>query len=197
MIQLAIILIASKAAESLSTGLCQPAVLGKLLIGIVLRSEVLGLINVTDDLTEFSQMGVILLVFIAGLEPDIKEFKHTCKASVLVAVCGVIVPLVLGFFTGKLLNLSIMGSWYLGLLLSATSISVSVQTLKEMNLLKSSEGTIILGAAVMDNVLVIITLAFLMSFAGSDVNITMLISRKVLFFTGAILIGRSSITTAS
>ncbi|MEQ8196857.1 MAG: cation:proton antiporter [Clostridiaceae bacterium] len=189
MIQLAIILIASKAAGSLSTGLGQPAVLGKLLIGIVLGPEVLGLINGTDTLTEFSQMGVILLMFIAGLETDIKDFKHTCKASVLVGVCGVIVPLVLVFFTGELLNLSIMGSWYLGLLLSATSVSISVQTLKEMNLLKSSEGTTILGAAVMDDVLVIIALAFLMSFTGSDVNITMLISTKVLFFTGAILIG--------
>ena len=188
-LQLAIILIASKVAGSLSVRLGQPSVLGKLLIGIVLGPSVLGLVNETETLAEFSEIGVILLMFIAGLETDVKEFKRTGKASTLVGFGGIIVPLGLGYFTGILLNLTTMESWFLGLLLSATSVSISVQALKEMNQLKTREGATILGAAVIDDVVVIIALAFLMSFAGGDVNLTMVILKKVLFFAGAILVG--------
>jgi monovalent cation:proton antiporter-2 (CPA2) family protein len=188
-LQLAIILIAAKIAGSLSVRLGQPSVLGKLLIGIVLGPSVLGLVNETDILAEFSQIGVILLMFIAGLETDIDEFKRTGKASTFVGLGGIVVPLFLGYFTGVVLNLTAFESWFLGLLLSATSVSISVQALKEMNQLQSREGTTILGAAVIDDVVVIIALAFLMSFAGGDVHLTTVILKKVLFFAGAILIG--------
>lgn len=188
-LELAIILIATKIAGSLSVRLGQPSVLGKLLIGIVLGPSVLGLINETETLAEFSEIGVILLMFIAGLETDIQEFKRTGKASVSVGVGGILVPLLLGYLAGILLHLTIMESWFLGLLLSATSVSISVQALKEMNQLKTREGATILGAAVIDDVVVIIALAFLMSFAGGDVNLTMVILKKVAFFVGAILFG--------
>jgi monovalent cation:proton antiporter-2 (CPA2) family protein len=188
-LQLAIILIASKIAGSLSVRLGQPSVLGKLLIGIVLGPSVLGLVNETETLAEFSQIGVILLMFIAGLETDLEEFKRTGKASTFVGFGGIIVPLVLGYFAGIILNLTTMESWFLGLLLSATSVSISVQALKEMNKLKTPEGTTILGAAVIDDVVVIIALAFLMSFAGGDVHLTTVILKKVVFFAAAILIG--------
>ncbi|WML48904.1 cation:proton antiporter [Neobacillus sp. PS3-34] len=185
-LQLAIILIATKIAGSLSVRLGQPSVLGKLLIGIVLGPSVLGLVNDTETLAEFSQIGVILLMFIAGLETDIEEFKRTGKASTFVGLGGIFVPLVVGYFAGTMMNLSIIQSWFLGLLLSATSVSISVQALKEMNQLKTREGTTILGAAVIDDVLVIIALAFLMSFAGGDVNLTTVILKKVAFFGVAI-----------
>lgn len=188
-LQLAIILIASKIAGSLSVRLGQPSVLGKLLIGIVLGPSVLGLINETEILAQFSQIGVILLMFIAGLETDVGEFKRTGKASAFVGLGGIIVPLALGYCTGILMNLSSMESWFLGLLLSATSVSISVQALKEMNQLNTREGTAILGAAVIDDVVVIIALAFLMSFmGGSDVNLTVVLLKKVLFFAGAIIV---------
>ena len=188
-LQIAIILIASKVAGSVSVWLGQPSVLGKLLIGIVLGPAVLGLVNDTETLAEFSEIGVILLMFIAGLETDVHEFKRSGKASTLVGVGGIIVPLVLGYLAGILLNLSTMESWFLGLLMSATSVSISVQALKEMNQLKTPAGNAILGAAVIDDVVVIIALAFLMSFAGGDVNLTTVIFKKVAFFAGAILIG--------
>jgi monovalent cation:proton antiporter-2 (CPA2) family protein len=188
-LQLAIILIASKLAGSLSVRLGQPSVLGKLLIGIVLGPSVLGLVNETDTLAAFSQIGVILLMFIAGIETDIDEFKRTGKASTFVGLGGIIVPLVLGYFAGIILNLTTFESLFLGLLLSATSVSISVQALKEMNQLKTPEGATILGAAVIDDVVVIIALAFLMSFAGGDVNLTTVILKKVIFFAGAILVG--------
>lgn len=188
-LQLAIILVTAKIAGSISVRLGQPAVLGQLLIGIVLGPSALGLINETETLAEFSQIGVILLMFIAGLETDIDEFKRSGKASTYVGFGGIIVPLVLGYFTGIILNLTFIQSWFLGLLLSATSVSISVQALKEMNQLKTREGTTILGAAVIDDIVVIIALAFLMSFAGGEVNLTTVILKKVLFFAGAILVG--------
>lgn len=188
-LQLAIILIASKIAGDISVRLGQPSVLGKLLIGIVLGPSLLGLVTETDTLEEFSQIGVILLMFIAGLETDLDEFKRTGKASTFVGLGGIIVPLGLGYVTGMMLNMSVFESWFLGLLLSATSVSISVQALKEMNKLKSREGATILGAAVIDDVVVILALAFLMSFAGSDVHLGVVVLKKVLFFGGALLVG--------
>jgi Kef-type K+ transport system membrane component KefB len=163
-LQLAIILVAAKIAGSLSVRLGQPSVLGKLLIGIVLGPSVLGLVNETETLAELSQIGVILLMFIAGLETDIDEFKQTGKASIFVGFGGIIVPVVLGYFVGIMLNLTTMQSCFLGLLLSATSVSISVQALKEMDQLNSREGTTILGAAVIDDVVGIICFGILNEF---------------------------------
>ncbi|MBS4216349.1 MULTISPECIES: cation:proton antiporter [Neobacillus] len=188
-LQLAIILIASKVAGSLSVRLGQPSVLGTLLIGIVLGPSVLGLVNETETLSEFSEIGVILLMFIAGLETDLDEFKRTGKASTYVGFGGIIFPLVFGYGAGFMLGMTALQSWFLGLVLSATSVSISVQALKEMNQLKTREGTTILGAAVIDDVVVIIALAFLMSLSGGDVNLTVVILKKVAFFAGALLIG--------
>jgi monovalent cation:proton antiporter-2 (CPA2) family protein len=180
--ELALILLASKIAGDISVRLGQPSVLGKLLVGIVLGPSVLGLVNDTEILHEISQIGVILLMFIAGLETDLDEFKKTGKASGIVGATGVLVPLTLGYFAGIALGMSTMESVFLGLLLSATSVSISVQALKEMGKLKSREGATILGAAVIDDILVIIALAFVMSMAGGDVNLGMVILKKMAFF---------------
>ncbi|MDF2717434.1 MAG: nhaS3, partial [Paenibacillus sp.] len=150
-LQLALILLASKIAGDISVKLGQPSVLGKLLIGIVLGPAVLGLVTNTDMLQELSQIGVILLMFIAGLETDTEEFKRTGKASAYVGVAGIIVPFAFGYLAGILSGMNGVESVFLGLLLSATSVSISVQALKEMGKLKSREGTTILGAAVIDD----------------------------------------------
>lgn len=187
--ELAVILLASKLAGDLSVRLGQPSVLGKLLIGIVLGPTVLGLVTDTEILKELSQIGVILLMFIAGLETDAEEFKRTGKASASVGIAGIALPFAAGWLTGLVLNLSSFEALFLGLLLSATSVSISVQALKEMGRLKSREGTAILGAAVIDDVLVIIALAFVMSFAGGDVHLGLVIGKKAAFFAAALLIG--------
>ncbi|ERI10947.1 cation:proton antiporter [Aneurinibacillus aneurinilyticus] len=187
--ELAVILLASKLAGDISVRLGQPSVLGKLLIGIVLGPALLGVITSTDVLGELSQIGVILLMFIAGLETDMDEFKRTGKASTYVGIAGIIAPLSLGYVAGSMMGLPAFQSVFLGLLLSATSVSISVQALKEMGNLKTREGTTILGAAVIDDVLVIIALAFVMSLAGGDVNLGMVVLKKIAFFAVAILLG--------
>ncbi|MEK8128205.1 cation:proton antiporter [Paenibacillus filicis] len=188
LLQLAIILLASKLAGDLSARLGQPSVLGKLLVGIVLGPSVLGWISPTEMFKTFSELGVILLMFIAGLETDTEEFKRTGKASTYVGLMGIIVPFSIGWLTGNLLNLPLLQSIFLGLLLSATSVSISVQALKEIGKLRSREGTTILGAAVIDDVVVIIALAFVMSFAGGEVDLGMVVLKKVLFFAVALLV---------
>ncbi|EKN65782.1 Na(+)/H(+)-K(+) antiporter [Neobacillus bataviensis LMG 21833] len=185
--ELAIILLASKIAGEISVKLGQPSVLGKLIVGIILGPAVLGLVTETKTLEELSQIGVILLMFIAGMETDLDEFKRSGKASTLVGLSGIVVPLFVGYLAGIIMNMSTFEAIFLGLLLSATSVSISVQALKELNKMQSKEGTTILGAAVIDDVVVIIALAFLMSMAGGDVNLSMVIVKKVLFFAGAIL----------
>ncbi|WP_027408345.1 cation:proton antiporter [Anoxybacteroides tepidamans] len=187
-LQLAAILFASKLAGDVSVRLGQPAVLGKLLIGIILGPTVLGIVNDTEFLKEVSQIGVILLMFIAGLETDIEQLKRTGKAASFVGVLGIIVPLCLGYIAGVMIGLTPIKAIFLGLLLSATSVSISVQALKEMNQLKSKEGSAILGAAVIDDILVIIGLAFLMSLTGGDVQIDAVIMKKIAFFAVAILL---------
>jgi len=188
-LQLALIIIAAKLAGSLSVKMGQPSVLGEIIVGVLLGPSVFGLINPTDTLSTFSTIGVILLMFIAGLETDLDEFKRSGKSSTLVGFGGIIVPLFLGYFAGQLMDLTNLQSWFLGVMLSATSVSISVQALKEMNQLKTREGTTILGAAVIDDVVVMIILAFLMSFAGGgDVSLSTLIIKKILFFAVAIFI---------
>jgi monovalent cation:proton antiporter-2 (CPA2) family protein len=186
--ELAMILLASKIAGDISVRLGQPSVLGKLLIGIVLGPTVLGVVNDSEILKEISQIGLILLMFIAGLETDLDEFKRTGKASTFVGVAGILAPLTMGYLAGTAVGMSPLEAVFLGLLLSATSVSISVQALKELGRLKSREGATILGAAVIDDVLVILALAFVMSFTGGDVNLGMVVVKKAVFFAVALLL---------
>lgn len=135
--ELALILVATKLPGDLAARLGQPSVLGKLLVGIVLGPSVLGLINNTEILQEISQIGVILLMFIAGLETDLDEFKKSGKAGTFVGLGGIAVPLAAGYITGLILGFGTLESIFLGLLLSATSVSISVQSLREMGRLKT------------------------------------------------------------
>lgn len=188
-LQLALIILAAKLAGALSVKFGQPSVLGEIIAGILLGPSVFGFIEATDTLSTFSTIGVILLMFIAGVETDLGEFKRSGKSSTFVGFGGIIVPLFLGYMAGIMMDLTNVQSWFLGVMLSATSVSISVQALKEMNQLKTPEGNSILGAAVIDDVVVMVILAFLMSFAGGgDISLTALIIKKVLFFVFAILI---------
>ncbi|WP_026694325.1 cation:proton antiporter [Peribacillus kribbensis] len=184
---LAIILLASKVAGDISVRLGQPSVLGKLIVGILVGPAVFGIIEESEMITELSEIGVILLMFIAGLETDLDEFKRSGKSSAAVGILGVVFPLGFGFLAGIVFGFSVTASVFLGLLLSATSVSISVQSLKELGKLQSKEGATILGAAVIDDILVIVALAFVMSFSAGDMNLGFVIGKKVVFFVIAIL----------
>jgi monovalent cation:proton antiporter-2 (CPA2) family protein len=186
-IQLAIIFLAAKLAGHLSVRIGQPSVLGQLAIGILIGPAVLGLVDESEIMKELSTIGVILLMFLAGLETDLKEFKKSAKAATFVGFGGIILPFIGGYYSGVILGLGMLKSLFFGLVLTATSVSITVQVLREMGKLKSKEGMAILGAAVLDDIVVIILLAFLMSFMGEEVSIGMVVAKKLLFFFIAIL----------
>lgn len=188
---LALILFTTKIAGTLAVRLGQPAVLGKLISGVILGPAVLGWIVPSDFIHYFSQIGVLLLMFIAGLETDLEQFRQSWKSSLAVALGGVVFPMIGGYSLGMALGWSTEQSLFLALVISATSVSISVQTLKEMNKLNSKEGTTILGAAVVDDILVVVLLAVTMSFfgAGEAVSIPSLLLKKVLFFAVIIAAG--------
>lgn len=181
---LVMILFFTKIAGDLSVRLGQPAVLGKLLVGVILGPAVLGLIENTTFIEQTAEIGVLLLMFIAGLETDLDQLKSNWKSALAVAVGGIILPFIGGYGAAAAFGFTHSHALFFAVLFCATSVSISVQVLKEMNKLSSREGTTILGAAVIDDVLVVILLAFIMSMLGqgSDVSLGMLVGKKVLFF---------------
>lgn len=129
-------------------------------------------------------------MFIADLETDLKALNQNRNASIAVAVGGIIFPLLGGFLAGQIVGMNQAHAIFLGLVLSATSVTISVQTLKELGQLKSRESTTILGAALVDDILVVMTLAVMMSFLTDEkVNLEIIIGEKILFFIMAILLG--------
>ncbi|WP_433771824.1 cation:proton antiporter [Bacillus wiedmannii] len=188
--QIALILLSTKLAGDLSVRLGQPSVLGKLIVGIVIGPAVLGWIENSELLTQLSNVGVILLMFMAGLETDLEELNANRNSSLAVALGGIVLPFVGGYVSGLVMGMEQGNAVFLGLLLCATSVSISVQTLRDLGKMKTRESTTMLGAAVFDDILVVILLAFAMSFLGTDdVNLAMVILKKVVFFASIILIG--------
>ncbi|KGE20450.1 cation:proton antiporter [Paenibacillus wynnii] len=188
---LVLILLFTKLAGDVSLRLGQPAVLGKLIVGIILGPAVLGWVHDSEFIHYISEIGVLMLMFIAGLETDLDQLRKNWKSAFAVAVGGIILPFVGGYFIGDWFGFSYYNSLFMGVILSATSVSISVQVLKDMNKLNSREGSTILGAAVVDDILVVVLLAVLMSFSGTeaDMSLGLLIGKKVLFFIVAILAG--------
>lgn len=188
--QIALILLSTKLAGDLSVRLGQPSVLGKLIVGIVIGPAIFGWIENSELLTQLSNVGVILLMFMAGLETDLEELNANRNSSLAVALGGIVLPFVGGYVAGLVVGMEQGNAVFLGLLLCATSVSISVQTLRDLGKMKTRESTTMLGAAVFDDILVVILLAFAMSFLGTDdVNLTMVILKKVVFFASIILIG--------
>ncbi|ANC77437.1 sodium:proton antiporter [Fictibacillus phosphorivorans] len=187
-LQIALVLLATKVAGQISVRLGQPSVLGKILVGILIGPAILGWINENEVIKTFSEIGVLLLMFLAGLETNLKTLNDNKKAALLVATGGIVAPILLGYVGAQIYNFSLAESIFIGLLLSATSVSISVQTLREIGWLKSKEGSTLLGAAVLDDVIVVILIAVALSvFAGSDTNLALLITKKILFFVLVIL----------
>jgi monovalent cation:proton antiporter-2 (CPA2) family protein len=187
-LQIVIILLAIKIAGQLSIRLGQPSVLGKIIVGIILGPALLGWVHDTELVSVFSQIGVLLLMFLAGLETNLKDLNKNKKAALFVALGGILAPLVMSYIVAQFYNFSTAESIFIGLLLSATSVSISVQVLRELGWLNSKEGSTLLGAAVLDDIIVVILIAIAMSFfAGADTNIALLIGKKILFFIVIIL----------
>lgn len=200
LLYIAIILIFTKAFGLLSKVIKLPQVVGALIAGIVLGPVCLNLISLdkTPVLNSLSEIGVIVLMFAAGLETDIREMKKCGVASTVIALCGVIVPLVGGAITAFCFGTADSGlsaptflqDVFVGVILTATSVSITVETLKELGKLSSKAGNAILGAALIDDVLGIIALTVITSLADpKSGNIVIVILKILGFFAFALLFG--------
>jgi Kef-type K+ transport system membrane component KefB len=199
---LGIIIAAAKIAGVISTRLGQPAVLGELLAGLLLGPTVFDLTHLAvfsakghpeEIVFELGELGVIFLMFIAGLEVDLDEMLHAGKVAALVGVFGVVVPLVLAVPVAQAFNFSLLTSVFIGIILTATSVSISAQTLYELGVLRSREGLALLGAAVVDDVLVILILSIFLALTGGAAagagDIFVIVLRMILFLGLAIFLG--------
>lgn len=192
-LDIALILISTKLCGLISRRCQMPQVVGALFAGLILGPAVLNIVHETEFLTQLAEIGVILLMFFAGLETDISELKHSGKASLVTAILGIIVPLVGGFLVAMYFNrqgIMIFGdsssvflqNIFIGTILTATSVSITVETLKEMGKLNSKVGNTILGAAIIDDILGIIALTIVISFSDPNVNIAEVLMKIFLFF---------------
>ena len=193
---LAIIIIFAKLFGLLARKLRAPQVVGEIIAGLLIGPSVLGLVQQTDFLTQMAEIGVILLMFSAGLETDLKELLKTGPIAFLIACAGVFVPLV----GGTLLYMGFYGvaPWgsenfykavFIGVIMTATSVSITVQSLKELGKLKGKVGTTILSAAIIDDVIGIVVLTFVVGFKSPDSNPGKVVINTVLFFALAIVVG--------
>ena len=184
--ELGIILLAVKIMGHLSKKWGQPSVLGELFAGILLGAMVLDWIHMNAFIEEAAEIGVILLMFLAGLETNLKEFRKAAFASTMVAFIGVIFPFLGGLAGGLWFDYRFATSIFIGTVFVATSVSISVQTLRELGCLKSKAGNTILGAAVLDDILGIITLSIVIGFVGKNgddsPSLPVLIVKIIVFF---------------
>lgn len=185
----AIILLSTKIFGLLSQKVNMPQVVGALLVGVLLGPSCLNILHETDFLEKSAEIGVIFLMFLAGLDTDLEDLKATGKSSVVIAVVGVLIPLGSGFLTYYLFfqgqhpdSALFLKSAFIGTVLTATSVSITVETLREMGKLKGKVGTSILGAAIIDDILGIIVLTVITSFTAPDVKIGAVLLKIFLFF---------------
>lgn len=191
---LALILISTKLFGLITKKVRMPQVVGALVAGVILGPAVLNVLSETEFIQKLAELGVIVLMFTAGLETDINQLKKTGKASFIIAVLGVIIPLVGGFFIASILNKgndvnAILQNVFIGIILTATSVSITVETLKEMGKLKTRAGNAILGAAIIDDILGIIALTITTSLADPSINVIIVLAKIVMFFIFAGLAG--------
>lgn len=213
LIALSIIIAAAKITGSLSAAIKQPPVVGKILIGLILGPSVLNMMGwpifqahgaeiapaIGEIIHDIAEIGVILLMFIAGLETDVKGVLKVGNAAFWAAAGGVILPMGFGTWFSSYMGFPLKESIFIGTILTATSVSITAQTLMEIGALKSREGSAILGAAVIDDVMGIIVLSLVVAFsinppeggslASGASSIILLLVQIAAFFIIAILIG--------
>lgn len=196
-LDLAIILIAAKFLGTLFRKIGLPQVVGMLIAGLLIGPNMLGLVKSSDFLVAMAELGVIMIMFTAGLETDLKELKATGPAALLIAAMGVIVPLSGGYllyecFRGEFAQIGSAAFWeaiFIGIIITATSVGITVETLREMGKLKGQVGTVILSAAIIDDIIGIILLTFVIGFKNPGSNPLQVVINTVVFFTVVGVVG--------
>lgn len=193
---LAIIIVFAKFFGLVARKIKVPQVAGEIIAGLLIGPSVLGLVAQSDFLSKMAEIGVVLLMFTAGLGTDLKEMKKTGVAAFLVACCGVAVPLIGGtILYSCFYGWSAVGSEhflkavFIGCIMTATSVSITVEALRELGHLNGRVGTTIMSAAIIDDVIGIIVLTFVIAFKDPDVKPLHIVTQTALFFLFAFVVG--------
>ncbi|MDB4897085.1 MAG: cation:proton antiporter [Firmicutes bacterium] len=194
----ALVITASKAGGALSKRIGQPAVFGELLVGLLLGPTLINLLHFFPDpgvhaaVTDFAEIGVIFLMFLAGLETDLPQMRKVGAAAFVGAAGGVILPMAAGYAIALAFGYPHSEAIFIGTVLTATSVSISAQTLFEMKQLRTKEGSTILGAAVIDDVMGLLVLSIVVALYGTGAGAgtqgggsILLILAKVILYIGA------------
>lgn len=181
-LQLLIILVAARLFAEIAVHLGAPAVIGELTAGIILGPSLLGWIQPNEIIRYLAEIGILLLLFEVGLDTDMRKLMNTGRSSAIVALGGFIIPFVLGYLLASLaFDLSTLVSLFIGGALTATSIGITLRVLSDLGQRNSREGQIVLGAAVLDDVLGVVLLALLYEFSIAG-GISLANTGKVLAF---------------
>ncbi len=187
---LTLLLASTKLLGLLSKRVNMPQVVGALLAGVIVGPSCLNLVQGGDFITKTAEIGVIMLMFLAGIGTDFTELKKTGLASFVIALIGVVVPMAGGALTYSLFmggNFWDLKAIFVGVVLMATSVSITVETLRELGKLKTKMGTAILGAAIIDDIIGIIVLTLVIGFQDQEVNPVESIIKIALFFVFVVL----------
>ncbi len=196
---LSILLLSAKIAGYVSIRFGQPSVLGELLVGVLLGPSLFNVMHLpfldaemAEFIAKLGEMGVLLLMFLAGMELHLHELTRNLRVSAYAGTLGVVVPVLLGWGVGSLFGMDQAAAIFLGLTLGATSVSISAQTLIELKVLRSRVGLSLLGAAVFDDILVILLLSLflaLQSGAGTLVGVGLIAARMIAFLVLSMAFG--------
>ncbi|NOY62067.1 MAG: cation:proton antiporter [Gammaproteobacteria bacterium] len=185
---LLIILLAARVFAELAVRMQAPSVIGELFAGVVLGPSLFGWVEPVEAIKLMAEIGIILLLFEVGLGTDVKRLVRSGLKSFVVAIAGFILPLLLGFALSYwLFGLSLLVSLFIGGTLTATSIGITVRVLTDLKRQQAPEGQIVLGAAVLDDVLGVVLLALLYEFSVGG-GASLLSAGKVLLFVVAFFV---------
>lgn len=191
LLNLAIILLFTKLLGLFSRQLKMPQVVGALLAGLILGPAGFNILQQTEFLGKLSELGVIVIMFTAGLQTDMAELRKAGKASLIIAMVGVLVPMAGGTAVAFIFNRGdltlqstsvLLQNIFIGVNLTSTSVSITVETLRELGKLDTRAGSAILGAALIDDILGIVALTMVTSMADPTVNIVDVVALIALFF---------------
>ena len=193
---LAIIVIAAKFFGILARKCKAPQVVGEIIAGLLIGPSILDFVSQTPFLTQMAEIGVVLLMFSAGLGTNLKDLLKTGPIAFLIACCGVFIPLV----SGALFYMAYYGAspWgsegfykavFIGTIMTATSVSITVSSLKEMGKLKSKVGTTIISAAIIDDIIGIMVLTFVIAFKNPKADPVKVVVNTGLFFVFVVVVG--------
>ena len=187
---IALILISTKILGMITRRFQMPQVVGALLAGLLLGPAVFGILKPTEMLTQLAELGVIVIMFSAGMGTSLRDLGRSGKSGFMVALIGVLAPIVMGTLLAFIFNRGdlategnrLLQNIFIGTILTATSVSITVETLQELGKLHTKVGNTILAAAIIDDILGLIALTIVTSFAGDNVNVLLVILKILLFF---------------